>query len=230
MGLFNSKITADKIIIKKSNRKKISMSTNIGKKRFILALSIISLFVSIFAYIYKIFVKPVQKYTLVFDLDCTLIYIAQLNTYSENNIRSFRTPDGIIVLKKNGKGIDDCKYEKYAVFKRPFSHIVLKIISRWNNLCIFTASTKSYADKIIDTYYPDIHFSQRNYRDKCENGKDLNLINGTDSSIKILIDDKKYNNKKNQKFYHISPYTMYTNYDYQMIKLCIDILWLNFCG
>ena len=110
-------------------------------------------------------------------------------------------------------------------------------MSKWNNICIFTAATQPYADVIIDTYFTDINFTdinfcQRNYRNECDNGKNLDLIlvNNTNPAEKTLIDDKLYNNFQNQIFYHIPPYNMYMCRDYEILKLCMYILWLNLSG
>ena len=118
-----------------------------------------------------------KKYTLVLDLDETLIHF----------------------------NIDNTSLMKGFVEYRPFLHEFLDRVSIIFELIIFTIATQQYADPIIDSIErKKKYFKARLYRDHCilYKGvyvKDVSLL-GRELSKVIVIDDRPYNyvlNKEN---------------------------------
>jgi Dullard-like phosphatase family protein len=114
-----------------------------------------------------------HKITLVLDLDSTLIYS------STNKIEN----------AKNYAIIEN----KFYVYKRPHLDSFLSSLSQFCDMVIYTASTKEYADKVIDYVDKNRLISQRYYRQDCLNidsywYKDVSKY-GFDERKLIIIDD-----------------------------------------
>ncbi len=175
---------------------------------------------------YKEMQPPNTKFNLVFDLDNTLIDAIDYDTYFNMNKSNIRNPDMIMYETTDENENVEPKISKpiYAIYKRPFAHITLKILSKFNNIYLFTRSTEDYADEITKTCFTDINFTKKLYKKDCnkldensENGgKNLDLISKNNI---MLIDDMAYNNTKNQQFYHIPYYSFHKEKDNHMIKL-----------
>jgi TFIIF-interacting CTD phosphatase-like protein len=155
-----------------------------------------------------------EKLNIVFDLDDTLIC----------------TKHKYMGLYIDSEPYTTIKIENYEfiVFRRPFAYHILKLLSKFNDIHLFTAAKQEYADLVIDSCFGDIIFKQKLYRQHClltdfANIKDLNLITGT---RKILIDDMRGNHITGQNsFYHIPKYKVHNGYDMEMIKLFFYVVW-----
>ncbi|KAJ6230060.1 nli interacting factor-like phosphatase family protein [Anaeramoeba flamelloides] len=123
------------------------------------------------------------KITLCLDLDHTLISTS--TTQIENYDFSISLP------------IDQKRTQKLYIKKRPLLDLFLQKCSEMFEIVLFTASVKSYADKVLDILDPDNNLiSHRLYRGSCSfyNGhyvKDLCLLNRDLHSI-LIIDDAKF--------------------------------------
>ncbi len=181
---------------------------------------------------YKEMQPPDTKFNLVFDLDNTLIDTIDYDTYMNMNKIKLRKPDMTMyeqVSIDKTENVENETVEKipqpiYVVYKRPFAHVTLKILSKFNNVYLFTRSTQDYADEITKSCFADINFTKKLYKNSCnkldensENGgKDLDLISKNNI---MLIDDMAYNNTIDQRFYHIPYYSVHKEKDNHMIKL-----------
>lgn len=98
---------------------------------------------------------PSKPYTLVLDLDETLMHCSP---HPPANGR----PDCIVHFDPNRRGAVG-----YVQF-RPFAKLLLEVASRDFTVVVFTASTKLYADQVIDALDPKNEFiSLRLYRQHC---------------------------------------------------------------
>ncbi|CAD8140373.1 unnamed protein product [Paramecium octaurelia] len=123
--------------------------------------------------------------TLVFDLDETLIHCNDVNdnpTDYKTNIHIPNEPETEI---------------RFNI--RPHCQQMLKALSQFYELILFTASYKEYADKILQFIDPKANiFSYRFYRESClelEEGllvKDLRVIEGRKLENMAIIDNSAY--------------------------------------
>jgi hypothetical protein len=125
-----------------------------------------------------------EKLNLVFDLDHTLIHAEKDSTVESSNITLFRKEDSQISFQLNDK------IRKYYVWKRPFCTFTLSILSKFNNVYLYTAASKDYADKICDELNLDKYFIKkyysREYDDTCKN---LKYIIQDDNKAKLCAGD-----------------------------------------
>ena len=132
---------------------------------------------------YLIPFKPIKSYTLVLDLDETLIHVPKGKKY----------------------------FYSQSLILRPGLIDFLRNLKEFYELIIFTSSLKEYADKIIDIIEKDEkYFSYRLYRDNAViiNNmyyKDLNIL-GRDLKKIIIIDDKKQHILQNENCIIIKPF------------------------
>lgn len=146
------------------------------------------------------------KYTLVLDLDETLIYYVHAK-------------------QKQPTGEEPPEEDYYMV--RPYALKFLKELAKYFEIVIFTAATKQYADPIIDDIDPDKVISHRLYRrDTYVEGnvhiKDLEII-GRHLS-KTLIVDNICDNFKYQKEHGIHIRDWYGNYSDDRLKRLSEVL------
>eukprot|EP00467_Chlorarachnion_reptans_P010103 CAMPEP_0114488552 /NCGR_PEP_ID=MMETSP0109-20121206/1395_1 /TAXON_ID=29199 /ORGANISM="Chlorarachnion reptans, Strain CCCM449" /LENGTH=230 /DNA_ID=CAMNT_0001664961 /DNA_START=333 /DNA_END=1025 /DNA_ORIENTATION=+ len=121
-----------------------------------------------------------NKYTLILDLDETLVHTARsaisggahcrLEIYNNRNCRAF------------------------YVYKRPYLAEFLYTMSQYYEIVIFTASVRQYADPLIDILDSDGVVSRRYFRDSCieRNGtfvKDLSRIVPKGLERTVIIDN-----------------------------------------
>ena len=83
----------------------------------------------------------------------------------------------------------------FYVQMRPYLDLFLRKVSRWYDVCLFTASVRSYAEQVVANIDPRRKvFRAKHYRDSCrvsEAGhatKDLGAV-GYDLSRTVLLDD-----------------------------------------
>lgn len=162
-------------------------------------------------------IKTREKYDIVFDLDLTLIKSIKIKKIKKENYTLTREPD--------------FNYsDKYFVWSRPYSHIILKYLSSFNNLYIYTAAGQDYCDKIVSALFKNIEFKKKYYRQHLDSqhGKNLDVIFGNDynNSTKLLVDDKIRNyTNKNNNFYKIKIYKSENDVDRELLK---SIFVINF--
>ena len=163
-----------------------------------------------------------QKKLLLLDLDETLIH------------SEFRHPSNyksLDKLKENSKcycrsfSYIENNYKYYFdIYFRPFLFDFLHEIKNYFDLAIFTASSKGYADTIINYIDPNNEvFKFRLYREACIPIqkyvfiKDLRIIKNYDMKNVILMDNSLYS-FINQPSNGMLIYSFYTNYkDNQLI-------------
>lgn len=119
--------------------------------------------------------------TLILDLDETLIH---------SQSRGKPSMMGHMVEVR----LDKRHATLYYVHKRPFCDDFLKLVCKWYNVVVFTASVQEYADPVIDWLEQEQRFfSKRYYRQHCTkvgNGyvKDLTCVD-KDLSKLLIIDN-----------------------------------------
>ncbi|CAD8046758.1 unnamed protein product [Paramecium primaurelia] len=123
--------------------------------------------------------------TLVFDLDETLIHCNDIN----DNPTDFKT-----IIHIPNEPETEIRFNI-----RPHCQQMLKALSQFYELILFTASYKEYADKILQYIDPKSNlFSYRFYRENClelEEGllvKDLRVIEGRKLENMAIIDNSAY--------------------------------------
>lgn len=176
---------------------------------------------------YKHFQPESQKMNLYFDIDSTIIHSAKYRNIKHKNISKLPHQEYIMEDDQN-------RDKSYYVWKRPLSNIILNILSQFNNIHIYTAATKPYADSIIDNMFNNIEFKSRQYRDSInpQTGKDIEILQPEiDNSKKILFDDT-LSNYKNTKtnFYHIKMFIFTNIYDFEMLPLLGFVILANIIG
>ncbi|OMJ78547.1 hypothetical protein SteCoe_21609 [Stentor coeruleus] len=119
------------------------------------------------------------KKTIALDLDETLIYSSSSNSTPEYIIHRLLQDNNSIIIK-------------FSI--RPYAKDFIRILSTLANIVIFTASSKSYADPIIDIIDPNHEFIKaRYYRDSCVLSsagfiKDLNILKKPLKDV-LLVDN-----------------------------------------
>ena len=91
--------------------------------------------------------------------------------------------------------IEDAKFGKLYVHKRPHLDQFLQTVASFAEINVFTASIKEYADPIIDNIDRQKKVVNRYYRDDCKKGqgdqivKDMSVVAGFDKKRSIVVDD-----------------------------------------
>lgn len=133
------------------------------------------------------FTKPGIKKTIIFDLDETLAHCVK----TENPLR----PSDVKLTIPTAKGL------KVTVgFNiRPFTQECLEMCNKYFEVVVFTASTKLYADVVLDHIDPERKLIQhRLYRDSCITTrdnvciKDLRIFKNRDLKDIIIVDNAVY--------------------------------------
>ncbi|TRY71483.1 hypothetical protein TCAL_00248 [Tigriopus californicus] len=123
-----------------------------------------------------------QKYTLVLDMDETLIHSADNNKERYSFKVEVETSS-----ERHGK-------RTLYVSTRPYLEHFLEEVNRYFEVIVFTAGNRSYADAVLNNLDPKEQFIQhRLYRDSCiirdrKFIKDLNLL-GRDLDKTIIVDN-----------------------------------------
>lgn len=170
--------------------------------------------------------RPVdRKINIVFDLDHTLFYATRLK---DDSVSQLHSPDFDVTLSTR---------ERYIGWNRPFALTMLKILSHFNNLYVFTAATQEYADAILQQAHrtiPTVHFERKLYRDSCQRGKDLTKLGSGELHRSLLVDDRLENRVHRQHFYHVEPYEgpehESSRSDVVLLKFLVYMTWKNLVG
>lgn len=121
-----------------------------------------------------------KKYTLILDLDETLIHTSPWGSGGEADCR--------VEIYNNRK----CR--AFYVYKRPYLSEFLTEMSRYYEIVIFTASVRQYAEPLIDIIDSNRVISRRFFRDDCieRNGdyvKDLSRVVKTGLERTVIVDN-----------------------------------------
>lgn len=135
---------------------------------------------------FKFTKKGIQK-LLIFDLDETLAHCVR----QEN---PDRPPDTRLdITLQSGRTL------KAGFNIRPYTHEMLRLVNKYYEVAVFTASHKWYADVILDYMDPGKNlFQHRFYRDSCIKTKDnvyvkdLRVIKNVSMKDMMLVDNAVY--------------------------------------
>lgn len=135
---------------------------------------------------FKFTKKGIQK-LLIFDLDETLAHCVR----QEN---PDRPPDTRLdITLQSGRTL------KAGFNIRPYTHEMLRLVNKYYEVAVFTASHKWYADVILDYMDPGKSlFQHRFYRDSCIKTKDnvyvkdLRVIKNVSMKDMMLVDNAVY--------------------------------------
>ena len=128
-----------------------------------------------------------RKKILVLDLDETLVHCKAVESLTE----STRAWDKKIKITMSAGGLVDV-----YIFYRPKLMEFLKNVSKYWEVCIFTASNPNYANPVIDTFDPTgKYIKARYYRDSCINNekgywvKDLGMFKERCLKDIVIVDN-----------------------------------------
>ena len=134
------------------------------------------------------------EYTLVLDLDETLVHFA------EEHEKQILLENRSMLMHKIAHNqiyelVEDDRTEYFYV--RPFATKLLTELSRYYEIAIFTAGTQGYADAILDELHCSKYISHRLYRHHTINEedvyiKDLGLI-GRPLEKTLIVDNTREN-------------------------------------
>jgi len=156
-----------------------------------------------------------DKKTLIFDLDETLIHCNESTNSPCDVLVPIKFPHGEII--------------EAGINVRPYAVDILKELSSYYEIIVFTASQSCYANVVIDHLDPKGQYIQhRLFREHCtptEEGvyvKDLRVIGNRNMQDMILVDNAAYSfgyqiengipiipyydNKTDQELKHLIPY------------------------
>jgi CTD small phosphatase-like protein 2 len=156
-----------------------------------------------------------DKKTLIFDMDETLIHCNESLDMPSDVVLPITFPNGEVV--------------EAGVNVRPYAIEILKELSQYYEIVVFTASHACYANVVLDYLDPhEQYIHHRLFRDSCvvtEEGvhiKDLRVIANRNLSDMLLIDNAAYSfgfqlengvpiipfydNKSDQELRHLIPY------------------------
>jgi len=156
-----------------------------------------------------------DKKTLIFDMDETLIHCNESLDMPADVVLPIMFPNGEVV--------------EAGINVRPYAIEILKELSQYYEIVVFTASHACYANVVLDYLDPhEQYIHHRLFRDSCvvtEEGvhiKDLRVIANRNLSDMILVDNAAYSfgfqlengipiipfydNKSDQELRHLIPY------------------------
>jgi Dullard-like phosphatase family protein len=177
---------------------------------------------------YLIYNSDSDKKLLLLDLDETLVH---------SEFRDSKNYKSLDKMKENSKCYNrsfsyiDKNYKYYFdIYFRPFLFDFLHEIKNYFDLAIFTASSKGYADTIINYIDPNNElFKFRLYRDACIPIqkfifiKDLRIIKNYNPMNIILMDNSLYS-FINQPSNGMLIYSFYTNHKDNQLMLAKNFL------
>lgn len=97
---------------------------------------------------------------MIFDLDETLIHCSQEKQYNADHLVRLEVGEG--------------KQRECSIFIRPYARQILRELSEQCEVIIFTASSRIYADRIIELLDPKMDMVHHVlYRDSCVKTEDV---------------------------------------------------------
>jgi TFIIF-interacting CTD phosphatase-like protein len=174
---------------------------------------------SLYGYIYyKSKQDTKSKLNIIFDLDETIIHTDKISNYNNMNKKNILKPESLEIMGER------------KIWIRPYIYRILPLLSKFNNLFLFTKATEPYTNDILMKTNLNQYFIDKRYREDCKgickNFLKFNLSN-MDVKNTLLVDDKLSNKCEGQNFYHIPKFNYFQYNDIHMIKLFLYILWLN---
>jgi CTD small phosphatase-like protein 2 len=133
--------------------------------------------------------KKLTNKTLVLDLDNTLVYVMTAQAFDSKKV--FKDAD-----VRSAKYIDTKKgiTMELRIIIRPYAIEMLKQLTTYYEIIIFTAANKAYGDAVIDELDPtNTLIDYRLYRDSCIRSnssyvKDLRILDRKMESM-VMVDD-----------------------------------------
>ena len=179
----------------------------------------ISSSMTLYTYIYYKSKQDIgSKLNIIFDLDETIIHTDKIINYNNMNKKNILKPEPLEIIGQR------------KIWIRPYVYSIIPILSKFNNLFLFTKATEPYTNDILKKTNLNQYFIDKKYREDCIgvcknflkfNSPNMNMENT------LLVDDKLSNKCEGQNFYHIQKFNYYQYNDISMIKLFFYILWLN---
>ncbi|CAI2384167.1 unnamed protein product [Moneuplotes crassus] len=188
-----------------------------------------------------------KKKLAVFDLDETLIHsFHEKNIDSDTGSSKPIEADTVLIFDEDPENL-----LKLPINIRPFVKESLREIRKYYQIIIFTASEKTYADKILDYIDPQNEFiEKRLYRDSCVQTrdryylKDLNIFEDQwDLKDIVLIDNMSlsfghqnnngipilpfYDNKQDNELLHLAQYLKRLANKYDIRPMLRETFWLE---
>ena len=159
-----------------------------------------------------------KKLNIIFDLDETIIYTDKIINYNNMNKKNILLPEPLEIIGER------------KIWIRPYVYSIIPILSKFNNLFLFTKATEPYTNDILKKTNLNQYFIDKKYREDCKGTcKNFLKFNLSNMNVKntLLVDDKFSNKCEGQNFYHIQKFNYYQHNDISMIKLFLHILLLN---
>lgn len=174
---------------------------------------------TLYSYIwYKSKQDDKSKLNIIFDLDETIIHTDKKINYNNMNKKNILIPEPLEIIGER------------KIWIRPYVYKVIPILSKFNNLFIFTKATEPYANDILLKTNLNQYFIDKKYREDCK-GICKNFLKFNSSYMNVqntlLVDDKFSNKCQEQNFYHIPKFNYSQHNDTEIILLFLHILYLN---
>ena len=191
----------------------------LGKKIFYVSIGTISsglgICISLVSYVnWKSKQNWKTKLNIVFDLDETIIHTNKIGYYNDANKLNLSSPEPYEIIGNR------------KIWIRPGVYNVIPILTKFNNLYLFTKASEPYTLDILEKTDLNKYFLDKKFREDCKGTcKDVNKFNLEGYSL--LVDDKISNQCGKQNFYHIPKFNCWTKYDVEIFKLFGWIVWLN---
>jgi TFIIF-interacting CTD phosphatase-like protein len=93
-----------------------------------------------------------NKLNLIFDLDETILFTEKSSRFHDYNPQNLLQPD-----YKN----ED--FDRY-VWTRPFVQQIIPVLSKFNNLFLFTKAKQEYTDSLLQQTHLNQYFQEKKYR------------------------------------------------------------------
>lgn len=154
------------------------------------------------------------KLNIIFDLDETLIHTDKITNYYNSNNSNILKPESYEITSNR------------KIWIRPGVFYIIPILSKFNNLYLFTKATEHYTMDILTKTDLNKYFIDKKFRNDCK-GTCKNIDKFKLISYSLLIDDKLSNKCEGQNIYHIPKFNYWTKSDVELCKLFGWIIWLN---
>ena len=118
-------------------------------------------------------IRRSKKYLLVLDIDETLVHSEPMFTNCQPTANANKQFDKTLRFDNPGGS-----YDVYGVRFRPYLHEFIQRMSKLYDLAVYTASTRDYADAVMDIFDPSrTIFCARLYRENCLPVAGMNIKN-----------------------------------------------------
>lgn len=162
----------------------------------------ISSSLTLYTYIYyKSKQDRISKLNIIFDLDETIIHTDKIINYNNMNKKNILIPEPLEIIGQR------------KIWIRPFVYNVISILSKFNNLFLFTKATEPYTNDILIKTNLNQYFIDKKYRDDCKDICKIFLkfnLSFMNSKNTLLVDDKYSNKCDGQNFYHIPKFNYFS--------------------